>query len=243
MASAAPPMFHNTRPALLLNRPHNEVFSGCAIPRERGLFIALEGVALPGTELIVVEKGEQVAKVNSSVFGDGLYIDCRALKPGKGTPPQMPPRDLILDRMQALLGAPYVWGGNAYPGIPEMMEWWPPSGPLSPEERVQWTVAGVDCSGLLYQTAEGAVPRNTSGLVSFGERLPLDLEVLQPLDMIVWRGHVVFVSRERMAIESAFSMGGVVKRPLKERVLEIFAQFHDKDVQFRRFHPEVLWNS
>lgn len=235
--------YHVTRPALLLNRPHPLVFSGTIVRNERGLFKDLEGVALPGAEVTLVAMEDRIAKVNSDVFGKGLYIDQSALEPGPGTAPVLPSRAAILDRMERLLGVPYVWGGNAYPGLPDMVEKWKPSGELSPEETVHWTAAGVDCSGLLYQAADGAVPRNTSELVSFGVRLPDDVAALQPLDMIVWRGHVVFVSRDRMAIESAFGMGGVVKRPLEARVAEILAEFRDKqgkDVQFRRFHPEAL---
>ncbi len=222
-----------TRPALLLNRPHTEVFRGNAIPRERGLFIALEGVALAGTTLHCLEEYESCLRVDSEIFGKGLYIDRRCVEKGLGERPILPPRDAILHRMESLLGVPYVWGGNAYPGLPEMLTWWPPSGPLSDSERIQWTAAGVDCSGLLYQATNGAVPRNTRDLVHWGRELPRKLSALEPLDMIVWPGHVVFVGSRGQALESRFSKGGVVESNLEERLAEILRERGDH-VWFRR---------
>lgn len=68
---------------------------------------------------------------------------------------------------------------------------------------------GLDCSGILYEATNGYTPRNTSKLVTFGNPVEIaDLsidEIIQkvdPLDIIVWRGHMMVILDRDKIIES-----------------------------------------
>jgi cell wall-associated NlpC family hydrolase len=99
--------------------------------------------------------------------------------------------------------------------------------------RRRLTLAGLDCSGLLYQATGGWTPRNTSQLVSYGQGVPIAgkstdaiVNVLEPLDLIVWNGHVLIVLDRETVIESRLECGkpgngGVVTTPLRQRLSEI----------------------
>jgi cell wall-associated NlpC family hydrolase len=95
-------------------------------------------------------------------------------------------------------------------------------------------LAGLDCSGLLYEATAGFTPRNTGELLHFGEAVRINgdgtdgiLQKLQPLDLIVWPGHVLIVIGQGEIIESRlFCDGrkdGVVISRLRERVADIMA--------------------
>ena len=45
----------------------------------------------------------------------------------------------------------YVWEATIQKGIPEMLEFYKPSGTLPYDVLKRWTLKGVDCSGLLYE--------------------------------------------------------------------------------------------
>jgi hypothetical protein len=95
-----------------------------------------------------------------------------------------------------------------------------------------WQLAGVDCSGLLYEATNGFTPRNTFSLVEYGRSVPIAgldpvkiVERLEPLDLIVWSGHVMIVlDRERLIesrLDSGGKGGGVRVRPLREALAEL----------------------
>jgi hypothetical protein len=75
-----------------------------------------------------------------------------------------------------------------------------------------WQLTGVDCSGLIYWASNGVTSRNTSWLVQDDTRLSIvgkSLEqitgMLEPLDIIVWKGHMMVVLDDEHTIESAVS--------------------------------------
>jgi cell wall-associated NlpC family hydrolase len=128
-------------------------------------------------------------------------------------------------------GAAYVWGANDSQGVPELLRYYQPSGSVSLKDRELWTLKGLDCSGLLYEAADGATPRNTSDLVSFGKPVPIEgLTVseiarrLEPLDLIVWKGHVIIVLDKIRTIESCLTCSqkvGVTIRSLTGALEEV----------------------
>lgn len=106
----------------------------------------------------------------------------------------------------------YVWGGNYHHGVPELFEYYAPQREISPALKKYWTLQGLDCSGLLYEATHGFTPRNTSELVHYGKALPIrgktaeEIDaMLEPLDLIVWFGHVVIVLDDENIIESRLS--------------------------------------
>ncbi len=75
----------------------------------------------------------------------------------------------------------------------------------------------------MYEATNGYTERNTSKLIYEGEPVLIEglsaeeiANILKPLDMIVWKGHVIYVYDEITAIQSALSKGGVVKTDLIE---------------------------
>ncbi|MFH1801089.1 MAG: hypothetical protein ABH891_09655 [Candidatus Omnitrophota bacterium] len=133
--------------------------------------------------------------------------------------------------MQRSEGVAYVWGANDSRGIPDLLRYYPPAGSISLKNRELWTLKGLDCSGLLYEAADGATPRNTSDLVSFGKPVPIEgltakgiAHQLKPLDLIVWKGHVIIVFDKTRTIESCMgcsSKGGVTVRYLQTVLDEV----------------------
>lgn len=207
-----------------------------------GLIRELEFVALPGTvfeiEGAVKGSGALIYKVRTAEYPappSGLYVDSRFVNvfasPPKPRIKKLPPRQTILTRMLRNEGAVYVWGANDSKGIPDLLRYYPPAGSLSPRERDLWTLKGLDCSGLLYEAADGVTPRNTSDLISFGKPVPVEglsareiAHRLEPLDLIVWKGHVIIVFDKTRTIESCLKCsprGGVTFRRLETVLTEL----------------------
>lgn len=224
-------------PTPVLNTPFfSLVFGGKTgaeiVKNERGFPFSFEWVAIPGTPLWIEQsETENVVRVSTPWYPEKpLFVDRRSLRLSPFPPPfppSLPDRETILKRMIASLGSPYVWGGNWSSGIPHWLEYYPPRYPLDKETKTLWTFSGVDCSGLLYEATKGATPRNTSQLKQFGKLLFSSanskeeiLSGLQPLDMILCPGHVIFVENLTHTIESKFPFG-VIRRELKKRLEEI----------------------
>ena len=200
----------------------------------------LEYIALPGTvfrllkkqhsgagDVYQVETDEYAAPANVR-----LYVAGRFLQLGLDAPPPrsrlLPPREAVVATLRASGGAPYVWGGNIPGGVPELDSWFY-SG-VDGSDRKRLTLGGLDCSGLLYHATGGWTPRNTSQLITFGQGVAIAgksaaeiVPLLQPLDLIVWNGHVVIVLDRQSAIESRLQCGepgngGVVMTDLSARI-------------------------
>lgn len=238
-------------PTPVLNIPHfAEVFGGpdgkTLHLDSQGLIRELETVALPGTVFRVLdrfaEKGGLVLHVTTAEYpyptADGYYIDSRFVTLTDRRPPeravQLPARGTIIERIRVSVGLPYSWGGTVGNGIPEMLEYFPPAGPISDDTRDRWSLKGVDCSGLLYGVTDGYTPRNTSALLSFGKPVEVagrTLEeiaaMLRPLDLLVWNGHMCIVLDQGELAQSRLSFwrghNGVVTAPLREGLGEIMA--------------------
>jgi hypothetical protein len=95
-----------------------------------------------------------------------------------------------------------------------MFEDYPPKGNVSDNTKDLWILKGLDCSGLLYQATDGYTIRNTSSLTSIGSAVEIKdksateiSELVIPLDLIVWNGHVVIVLDKETVIESTPAYG------------------------------------
>lgn len=201
----------------------------------------LEFIALPGTSFKIlseVRRGTTVAyRVETEEYpapdGVKLYVDSRFIVPQSQRPSprprELPSRETIISSLMGSIGSPYVWGGNVRQGLPELIELFY-RGNFSPAQKQKLTLAGLDCSGLLYQATGGWTPRNTSALISWGQGLAIAgksaaeiAALLAPLDLIVWNGHVIIVLDGETAIESRLEcskprQGGVVTTPLRQRL-------------------------
>lgn len=213
----------------------------------------LEYIAPPGSVFTILKKQHTGAADIYQVETDEyvapprvrLYIDGRFLKMTHAAPaprkPSVPQRDEIISALTASAGRPYVWGGNVPGGVPELSDWFYRG--IHEADRERLTLAGLDCSGLLYHATGGWTPRNTSQLLTFGRGVEIAgkqsveiAAVLQPLDLIVWNGHVIIVLDRQTTIESRLECGkpgngGVAIVSLTQRIAEIM----------RTRRPENAW--
>jgi hypothetical protein len=234
--------------APVLNEPNfKAVFGGAGgqnLKTDRcGQLRELEYIALPGTvftilgklkvgtaDIFQVETDDYPTPANVRLYVDGRFL---ALEHAAPVPrrPLLPPREEVLSALRGGVGSPYVWGGNVQGGVPELAELFYRG--IRGDDTKRLTLAGLDCSGLLYQATGGWTPRNSSRLISFGQgvavsgkQAPEIVALLQPLDLIVWDGHVIIVLDRQSAIESRLQCGkpgngGVVITPLPQRIAEI----------------------
>ena len=207
-----------------------------------GLIREVEFVAFPGTVFEIEGSLKRpralIYKVRTAEYPSpptGLYVDSRFVKvfsfPLKARIKKLPSKQTILGRMLKKEGAAYVWGANDSRGIPDLLRYYPPKAPVSLRARELWTLKGLDCSGLLYEAADGATPRNTSDLITYGKPVSIEgltvneiARQLEPLDLIVWKGHVIIVLDKTRTIESCLSCssrGGVTVRDLKTALGEV----------------------
>ena len=233
-------------PTPVLKSPHfSSIFgggNGRTLPVDsQGLLREVEMVALKGTLMKLIEKCDRfIWRVEIPSYGaDSLFVDHRFLEEIDAVAEEkkrtLPPANIILERMRKLVGLPYIWGGNWSAGIPALLALYPPSDEISDEVRTLWALRGVDCSGLLYEATDGFTPRNTSGLVHFGssvsienKNIPEIQSVVKPLDILVWKGHIVIALDAEKVIESRHKHG-VIITPLKDRLEEIMQTRAPKD--------------
>jgi hypothetical protein len=244
-SAAEPPRYAvATTPTPVLNTPDFHRFFSGAIELDPCQGVRpVEFIALPGTLFTI--KGEQVNhgvtiyRVTSNDYPypskTGYFIDSRFVEGVSGVPVErarlLPPRDEVLRRIHAALGKPYVWGGNVKEGVPLLRELYPQGDAL----------AGVDCSGLLYEATDGFTLRNTSALTSFGTAVPVAglsaqmiAERLRPLDLVVYKGHVMIVLDHDSIIQSTMGCGGeefsgVHIDPLTETLRQLMKRRHPVD--------------
>lgn len=219
----------------VLNRPEVLAVPGwkTTLRDKCGQIRALEFVALPGTVFTITGQqtvaGLTVYRVISDDYpypsAEGYYVDSRNIRLEATRPtarrPSLPPLENIISKMKSRVGSGYVWGGNVAEGV--VNRWGDGSGRL---------LAGLDCSGLLYEATGGFTPRNTSSLVTYGKAVAISgktataiASALRPLDLIVWPGHVLIVIDDGNVIESRLVCDdpaeGVRIRPLGRALEEI----------------------
>ncbi|MDZ4711318.1 MAG: NlpC/P60 family protein [bacterium] len=205
---------------------------------KRGLIGEMEFIAFPNTVFEILEiipKGDHdIYRITTSDYpytSTDLYIDSRFVQTLDSLPSErpkvMPDKKLILEKLNSLEGYGYMWGGNYGDGIEQLVQYYKPQSEISESEKSLWSLKGVDCSGLIYEATDGSTPRNTSSLIKYGEGLDIAgkssqeiISMLQPLDLIVWSGHVIIVLDENTVIESTPSEG-VHKSDLSSRLISV----------------------
>lgn len=206
-----------------------------------GLIREMEFIAYPNTVFEILEiipKGEHnIYRITTEDYpynSSDLFIDSRFVKTLDTLPDQrehtLPEKSEILNRLNSLDGYGYMWGGNYGDGISQLLEFYQPASEPDVYTKDLWTLKGVDCSGLIYQATNGSTPRNTSTLINFGEGLDIAgksasqiAAMLEPLDLIVWSGHVIIVYDESTVIESTGD-AGVHKSDLTSRIKSIMKE-------------------
>lgn len=260
-------------PTPLLNTPDFRAsfggHSGVEIPLDsQQLLRSVESVAFPGSKFTVLEQvSDHIVRATTREYpGQEVFVDRRFLTPVAAEPEErsrsLPSVPGFLAGLERLVGTRYIWGGNWPKGIPMLLEHYPPKidmAQIDPLLSDTWQLKGVDCSGLLYYVSNGETPRNTSSLLNFGKPISIEgkdpadiVDLLNDLDLIVWRGHVVIVFDQETSIESIPGKG-VVKESLYERIEELvrdkkripvddYALTADLGDRFvvRRWHPDNI---
>jgi cell wall-associated NlpC family hydrolase len=213
----------------------------------------LEFIALPGTVFTILMKQRSgtadIYQVKTDEYAAPpnvrLYVDGRFLKLERAAPASrrtsLPPREEIVSALRASVGSSYVWGGNVLKGVPELATLFYRE--IREDNKERLMLSGLDCSGLLYHATGGWTPRNTSKLITYGQGVAIAgkqiaeiAAMLQPLDLVVWNGHVIIVLDLQTSIESRLECGkpgngGVVTTQLSQRLTEIM----------RTRHPANAW--
>lgn len=248
LADAASYGIARTSAPVLNSADFNSIFGGgdrTTLATDRcGQVRELEFIALPGTAFRIrgeirthasrvfrVETDDYPVPAGTALYVDSRFIELREEKPSP-RPRKLPALTEIVAALKASIGSPYVWGGNVRGGVAELVELFY-NGDVPEAAGNVLTLAGLDCSGLLYHATGGWTPRNTSQLVSYGRAVqvagksPDEISrLLEPLDLIVWNGHVLIVLDRDTVIESRLECGkrgngGVTTTPLPQRLREI----------------------
>jgi NlpC/P60 family len=198
-----------------------------------GLFRPLEMILNPGEVLLTSVQSKHVAKVSCPrLYGTQPFFALRRLLGSSQVSfddLHKPSSDETLKRMLDQEGKPYVWGGNRVLTNEEFSYVNDLYFDQSSEflSHLKFLFSGLDCSGLLYFATDGLTPRNTSELVSYGEGIDISgmsnsqiLDKVRPLDLLVWRGHVLIFLNKKEMIESRLNHG-VIRVDAASRLDEI----------------------
>lgn len=201
---------------------------------EKGHIRALEFIALKNMVFEIVNSTSYpyIYEIKSDSFKNSrLFMDSRFTKQITFNVSEPLAFNLIKDelgeKLTSLLGTQYLWGGNWSRGVEKIIEYYPPATPLTIEETNKWKLKGVDCSGFLFEATNGFTPRNTSELINFKNPVLIEglscleiAKIIKPLDLIVYKGHLIIVLDNQFTIEST-EKSGVIKRPVAERLNEL----------------------
>lgn len=221
-------------PSPVFNTPDFSTYFGSnTLPLdEQGLLRAVETILFPQTKVEILEKiSPFVFKIRTEEYpypGDH-YIDARFVQFSDQTSPriiQLPSKSSILARLKRQVGARYIWGGNWPEGIDLLPQLYPAQSPDSLTQDIR-KLKGVDCTGLLYHATDGWTKRNSSSLIDFGVSIPIEglsakqiTDLVKPLDIIVWKGHIIVILDKNTSIESK-NPEGVVTCDLFTRLSQI----------------------
>ena len=215
---------------------------GLSLPiDEQKLMRSVETVLFPQSRVEMLERQGHSPiwsiRTEEYPYEGQLYLDERFVKQpvslAKLRRVRPPSKAAILEKLNTLEGLRYIWGGNFPEGVNLLHQLYPSKKPLEQLEPLvsdTWILKGFDCSGLLYYVTNGWTPRNTSSLIEFGNAVPIAgltaeqiQSQLQPLDLIVWKGHVVLVLDHFTSIESK-ALIGVVKMNLLDRLNQVMQE-------------------
>ena len=199
---------------------------------DQGLFRGLETILLPQSEVSYQNLSDGLLQITSPSYPQKVCYsfepflnfhasasDVRDLKKGAE----------LIERLIHLVGLPYVWGGSAVLTSEQknQIDHTFKNYPSSFRQNLHYLFSGLDCSGLLHYVTGGITPRNTSELIDFGTSVLIEestideiLSKVQPLDLLVWKGHIVIFLSKNEIIESRLGFG-VVKTNAKDRLIEV----------------------
>lgn len=183
-----------------------------------------------------------------------LFIDARFVQRQSSKPASriiiLPSKLQIIKNMSALVWTPYIWWWSRWYAIPQMLTRYP-VGDISRADRAYRQLAWVDCGGLLHTATQGYTPKSTKQLISYGNPVSIAwrtrdqiIDMIKPLDIIVWPGHVIIIASQTYTIESTIDANlkkpgnqwGVVVRKLSTVLDEIL-------ISRKKIPVDNIWDS
>lgn len=246
-------------PTPVLNTPH--VASVLSPTRKQRVVVDdcgfspnVEYIALPKTVFTVLaqrqDEGHLTYKVTTADYPypstDGYYVDSRFVYSLDFEPPpprlkNLPSKQSVVRALLEARGVGYVSGGNVKIGVSQISIFFPTPRNANANAflRQQRLLQGVDSAGLLHQATNGFTPRYSTALLNFGQPVSIEgkttediVRKLRPLDLIIWKGHLVIVVDHQRVLETlpdadlqlpGCQNGGLQLRPLEDAVNHIMA--------------------
>lgn len=222
---------------------------------KKGLIPEISFIASPGKKFEIIEEIEQkdytILKVKPADSEEIYYIDSRFIEQTdeKQSQQEKLSKAEIIRNLKAMEGYPYEYGGSIANGVYKFESMYGIKG-----LQEKWKPKGLDCSGLIYQATNGLIPRSSNEIVEFGDGLDIEgknlgeiIEMLEPLDIIGYPGHVFIVIDKINIIESSPKKGvrilpieSRIKTLMKDRrpVNDIKGQDKNKIFVVRRWYKE-----
>jgi len=187
-------------------------------------------------ETIYFQVSTDYYPTNTPLWIDGRFLDIREVYPDS-PPIEERTSQEILEYLRSLEGVPYTWNGNYSRGIPEILEYYQPSGDISARLTGDWILEGVDSTGALHEASGGITPLDDSKMTTFGDSIHIELDteqktkeeiaqqlidVLLPLDIIATGGRTWIVLDDNQVLESKHRAkfdGSVVISPLLHTIV------------------------
>jgi cell wall-associated NlpC family hydrolase len=182
---------------------------------KKGLIPEVSFIASPGKEFEIIEEtknnGYTIMKVKPVDSEKIYYVDSRFLEQsdGEGSIKEKLSKEEIIRNLKAMEGYPYEYGGAIANGVWKLESMYDIKG-----LNERWKPKGLDCSGLIYQATNGVIPRSSSEIVKYGEGLDIEgkklddiIDMLEPLDIIGYPGHVLIVIDRNSVMESSPKKG------------------------------------
>lgn len=204
----------------------NKLIFGELVLDDWGTYDPMAFTAYQGTAVTIQEEVKQnnfdIYRITTKEYPSAeetLYIDARFVDIHDTPQPErtitLPTQDEIIASLTSQVGKPYIWGGNYSAGLPVLKEYLAKDFDQTTSPQNVLLGEGGDCSGILWEATDGYTPRNTSQLITFGEAVDIEnksaseiIPLLQPLDIIVWKGHNIIVLPNGQAIESRWAYDG-----------------------------------
>lgn len=182
---------------------------------KKGLVPEISFIASPGKEFEILEEIEQssytILKVKPVDSEKIYYIDSRFIEQSNGENNQRGKltKEEIIRNLKAMEGYPYEYGGAIANEVYKFESMYEING-----LNKKWKPKGLDCSGLIYQATNGLIPRSSNEIVEFGKGLDIEdreldeiVEMIEPLDIIGYPGHVLIVIDKNSVMESSPKKG------------------------------------
>jgi hypothetical protein len=156
----------------------------------------LETILFPKRAVSLIDDSEDIISIRSLDYeqDNKWYTNRCFLERGEQVEKAaLPSKKIILEKLRNFPKIPYLLGGTT--PNPIFLEL---SLRYNPFENRHKKLFGIDCSGILHYVTNGYTPRNTSGLLKTYKRV----DTLEPLDLILFPGHVIIYLGDGLCIES-----------------------------------------